>query len=287
MENNKELINSIDESQVLSLEEMQNEYYKLLIEFDKVCKKYKIRYELGGGSMLGAVRHGGFIPWDDDIDVMMPRPDYERFLYSFYKGRVSLPERRDILSIKNNTFIRHYARYISYDIGRISEYSGDDDCPFIGIDIFPVDGIYSNNVLSKIQVKRIRFLRRVLLISLSKKGKSSKGAKVALLKDIIRPFTKILGSKRIARHLEHVCGEVDFRKAKYVGVLTGMYGHKEKWLKEDYLPLEDIKFKDGYFPGYKNYDIYLSNIYGDYMALPPEDKRIPHLDKGYWINKVD
>ena len=86
MENNKELLNSIDESQVLSLEEMQNEYYKLLIEFDKVCKKYKIRYELGGGSMLGAVRHGGFIPWDDDIDVLMPRPDYERLIYYFNKG---------------------------------------------------------------------------------------------------------------------------------------------------------------------------------------------------------
>ena len=268
----------------LKCKEIQEYGAKIISNIDEYCRKNELSYFMAGGTVLGAVRHKGFIPWDDDVDLMMPRPDYERFLYSFYKGRVTLPERRDILSIKNGTFIRHYARYISYDIGRLSEYSGDDDCPYIGIDIFPVDGIYSNNFLSRIQVKRITILRRILLLSLSKKGKSSKGAKVALLKDIIRPFTKLIGSKRIAKHLEHVCSEVDFRKAKYVGVLTGMYGNKEKWLKADYLPLEDTRFEEGYFPGYKNYDIYLSNIYGNYMELPPEDKRIPHCDQGYWID---
>jgi len=62
------------------LKEVQKIALSLLIEFDNICKAQSLRYSLGGGTLLGAVRHNGFIPWDDDIDVMMPRPDYEKFL---------------------------------------------------------------------------------------------------------------------------------------------------------------------------------------------------------------
>ena len=64
----------------LSLREVQKIELELLLKFDSICQKNHMRYSLGGGSLLGAIRHKGFIPWDDDIDVMMPRPDYERFL---------------------------------------------------------------------------------------------------------------------------------------------------------------------------------------------------------------
>ena len=84
--------------------------------------------------------------------------------------------------------------------------------------------------------------------------------------------------------LQKINSEI-FEKAKYVAALNGMNGKKEIWLKESMLPMIDIEFEDGRFPCYKNYDIYLSNLFGDYMKLPPVEKRIPHNDKGYWVNK--
>ena len=274
----------IEEKDLIPLKEMQKIYYEMLIEFDALCKKYKLRYELGGGSMLGAARHHGFIPWDDDIDVNMPRTDYEKLLYLYGKGKVKVAEKRGFVSDRDGSFMRHYARYIRKDVGRYAEYSEDDDCPFIGIDIFPIDGVYENPVLFRLQVARVKLLRRMLLISLSKKGKSSRGKGVAVLKDVVRPVLRLIGSRRIARHLDHVCGEVDYRRAKYVAGITGMYGHKEKWLKTDYLPQSTILFGDRKFSCCKNYDMYLTNLYGDYMQLPPAEKQVPHCDPGYWID---
>ena len=267
----------------LSLEEMQKVYLEMLYEFDKICKENNLRYDLVGGSLLGAVRHKGFIPWDDDIDVNMPRPDYEKFLSLSLNGKLKLPEHREVISNRNNTFARHYARYIRHDVKRASEYSSDEDCPFIGIDIFVEDGIPNSNLAFSIQIFKIEFWRKMLLISLSRPNTSSKGKKVAILKNILRPILKKIGSFRIAKHLEKICKKIDFEKADYVAGITGMYGKKEKWSKKDMLPQTYMEFEGDKFPTYKNYDIYLSNLYGDYMKLPPEEKRIPHGDKGYRV----
>ena len=273
--------------ELLSLEEMQKINLDMLLEFDEICKSNDLRYDLVGGSLLGAVRHKGFIPWDDDIDVNMPRPDYEKFLKLSLEGDLQIPKHREIISERNKTFARHYARYIRHDVKRISEYSQDDDCPYIGIDIFVEDGTYSNKLLFAIQTFRINFWRRALLLSLSRPNISSKGKKVAVLKDIIRPIFKCIGSYKIAKHLDRICSKVKFEKAKYVAAINGMYGKKERWLKEDMLPQTNLDFEGYKFPGYKNYDIYLSNLYGDYMKIPSENERKPHGDKGYRVSVDD
>lgn len=268
---------------LLSLEEMQRINLEMLHEFDNICKENNLSYTLGGGTQLGAVRHHGFIPWDDDIDLNMSRPDYERLMQLYSENKLNLPKNRELISNRNNTFARHYARYIRYDVKRVSEYSSDDDCPFIGIEIFVEDGVYSNKILFNIQTLRVKFVRKLLLLSLSKPNSSSKGKMIANLKNIFRPILQKIGSIKIARHLENICKEVDFDKAEYVAGLNGMYGKKEIWLKEEMLPIIYLDFEDGKFPCYKNYDKYLSNLYGDYMKLPPEEKRQPHNDKGYRV----
>lgn len=269
---------------LLTLYEMQKVNLEMLQEFDSICKENNISYTLGGGTQLGAVRHKGFIPWDDDIDLNMTRPNYEKLMNLLKKNELKLPKNRQLISNRDNTFARHYARYIRYDVKRVTTYASDDDCPYIGIEIFVEDGVYSNKYLFSIQLWRIKFVRKLLLLSLSKPNLSSKGKGVAILKNLIRPILKKIGSMKIARHLENICKEVNFDKAKYVAGLNGMYGKKEKWLKEDMLPVIYLDFEDGKFPCYKNYDKYLSNLYGNYMELPPEEKRQPHNDKGYRVN---
>ena len=124
----------------------------------------------------------------------------------------------------------------------------------------------------------------MLLLSLSKPNASSKGKVIAILKNIIRPIFKKIGSMKIAKHLENICKEVNFENAKYVAGLNGMYGKKERWLKEEMLPTIELDYEDGKFPCYKNYDKYLSILYGDYMTPPPENERSGHdLDLGKMI----
>lgn len=273
--------------ELLSLKEMQQVYLELLKEFDTLCRDHDLRYDLAGGSLLGAVRHGGFIPWDDDIDVCMPRPDYQRLLELKAQGKLRLPEGRDVISHRDKTLARHFGRYVRHDVRRLSEMAEEDDCPYIGMDIFPIDGLPGGKLSFKWQCFRIHQLRRFLLTAVEKKGTSRRGAMAARIKDLYRPLLKAIGPYRIAAHLDRVCSRVPFEKAKYVGAVTGMYGHRERWPKEAMLPQKRMKFEDTQACVFANYDIYLSNLFGDYMRLPPVEQQVPHCDSGYRVKETE
>lgn len=269
----------MEKPNLLSLEETQQIYLELLEEFDKVCKENGLRYDLCGGSMLGAVRHQGFIPWDNDIDLSMPRPDYERMLALKAEGKLGMPDHRDLISERDETFPRHFARYIRHDVKRISEMAEDWDCPYIGIDIFPLDGIPTDEKAFARQVKKIRRLRRFLLTSVEKAGTSRRGKVAAMIKNMYRPILRAVGCFRFAHMLDKECQRVDYETAEYVGIISGMYGLKERWSKKDMLPQASFNFEGLQVPGFANYDIYLTNLYGDYMKLPPKEKQVPHCDE--------
>lgn len=273
--------------ELLSLKEMQQVYLELLKEFDGLCREYGLRYDLAGGSLLGAVRHGGFIPWDDDIDVCMPRPDYQRLLELKEQGRLKLPDERDIISHRDQTLARHFGRYVRHDVRRYAEMAEDHDCPYIGMDIFPIDGLPEGKLTFKWQCFCVRQLRRFLLTSVEKRGTSRRGALAARIKDLYRPLLKMIGPYRIAARLDRVCRGVPFEKAKLVGAITGMYGTRERWSKEAMLPQTRVKFEDMEACVFAHYDVYLSNLYGDYMRLPPEEQQIPHCDKGYRVKEIE
>lgn len=273
----------VSASRYLTLRETQNASLELLKEFDALCAENNLRYDLAGGTLLGAVRHQGFIPWDDDVDVSMPRPDYERLLQLQVEGKLVLPSNRTLVSLRDGSFLRHYAKYCRIDLIRDSTYQSDEDSPFLGIDVFPHDGIPSDMNEFKRQVKEIRKTRKLLLLSVSRPHVSSQGKAAAIAKDVIRPFLKLYGSKRLAKKLDSICQQVDFETAEYTAGITGMYGLAERWRKEEWLPQTRLRFEDTEFPTYENFDIYLSHIYGDYMKLPPESKRPVPTDKFYRV----
>ncbi len=268
----------------LSVQQMQQVYLELLREFDGVCQANGLRYDLCGGTLLGAVRHGGFIPWDNDVDVCMPRPDYERMLKLKAAGKLKLPKGRDLISDRDKTFARHFGRYITFEVKRLSAMAEEWDCPYIGMDIFPVDGLPKGNLSLKWQCWKVRQLRRFLLTSVEKPNTSRRGAVAAKIKDLYRPLLKKIGPFRLARKLDKACSRVNFEKAEYVGAITGMYGQRERWLKKEMLPQTRLDFEGIQVWGFANYDRYLSNLYGDYMSLPPEEKRVPHCDSGYRVS---
>jgi lipopolysaccharide cholinephosphotransferase len=170
-------------------------------------------------------------------------------------------------------------------VKRQADMAEEDDCPYIGMDIFPVDGLPKGKLAFKWQCWQVKQLRRFLLTSVEKKGTSRKGALAARIKDLYRPILRKIGPFRLARRLDKVCSRVSFEKAELVGALTGMYGHRERWPKEGMLPQSRMDFEGIQAWGYANYDIYLGNLYGDYMKLPPEEKRVPHCDSGYRVEE--
>lgn len=275
----------MDRPELLTIEQMQQVYLELLQEFDALCQAHDLRYDLAGGSLLGAVRHQGFIPWDNDIDVCMPRPDYERLLALKAQGKLEIPDRRDVISHQDQTLARHFGRYIRHDVKRLSDMSEDWDCPYIGMDIFPIDGLPSGKLTFRWQCFRLKQLRRFLLTSVEKPGTSRRGALAAKLKNLYRPILRKIGPFRIAERMKKICSHVPYDGAQYVGAISGMYGQRERWRKEEMLPQTQLRFENLQAPCFANYHIYLSNLYGDYMRLPPKDKQIPHCDEGYRVKE--
>lgn len=273
----------MEHPELLTLQQTQRVYLELLQEFDQVCTQYGLRYDLCGGTMLGAVRHQGFIPWDNDIDVSMPRPDYERLLRLQQEGSLVLPTHRSVVSQRDKTFPRHFARYVRHDVKRVSEMAEDWDCPYIGIDIFPLDGIPTDEKAFARQIKKIRRLRRFLLTSVERAGTSRRGKAAAMIKNLYRPILRAVGCFRFARMLDKECRRVDYETAEYVGIISGMYGLKERWRKADMLPQKQFDFEGLQVFGFANYDIYLTNLYGDYRKLPPVEQQVPHCDAACWV----
>lgn len=251
----------------LTLREVQLRSLDLLIEITDFCRKNDLHFVLGGGTLLGAVRHKGFIPWDDDIDINFLRDDYEKLLRL---GNKLNTEKRQLISIRDGSFNRNYARYIRKDYVKKEEGFIETDCPWLGIDIFPIDTIPNNPILYKIQVKILRVLRALLLITVTN-NESGKTEIKRKLKNLLRPIVRIIGSNHLASLMDRICRLC--KNGKYVAALTGMYGEKEKWLKDEYMPVCEVEFEGLKFPANKNYDKYLSNLYGNYMEIPPKNKR--------------
>ena len=254
----------------LSLTEIQQLSYELLVELDTICKENHIPYVLGGGSLLGAVRHKGFIPWDDDIDIMLLREDYDR-LINLDADRIKRGRR--IISRKDHSLARHYGRYIRMDYKKSSEFFLEEDCPWIGVDIFPIDFAPKDDRIFARQVRKIAFYRKIMLLSITKKN-TGKTKYIAMLKNMIRPFAKLYGTYRAIDKITKIsCLFNNSNEKEFVAGYSGMYGLKERWKYNDYIPQIHLKFEDAEFPAPKNYDIYLKNLYGNYMEIPPESKR--------------
>lgn len=263
-----------DDNRYLSLEELQAVNLGLLRDFDALCKSHDIPYSLCGGTALGAIRHKGFIPWDDDVDVMLLREDYERLLG--LKPSLSM-EGRDLISCKDKTFARDYARYVHLGYGRRDDQAVPSDCPYHGIDIFPIEYIPDDESLFQQQVRDRRALRQLLLTCASPFNTGSSFAK-RWMRNLVRPFANAYGKYRIAERAEAVCTRYDDTPQNDIAIVAGEYGTKERWSKEGFFPLIEVPFEGESYPVPHGYDEYLAAIYGDYMQLPPVEKRKPpHL----------
>ena len=270
--------------EINTVEEIQDISYEILVKFHDFCENHGLRYILAGGTLLGAIRHHDFIPWDDDIDVQMPRPDYEKFLNL---SKAGIADNTKVVSWKDmGKPYFSFAKVIDTRTILRENISVPNEIG-VYIDVFPTDGLPSSVAEINKKFKRLMFYKKLLTIRILKiqKGKSSTSylKKIALV-----PFTRIFFSPRVLiRKINSIATEQAFEHSEFVAFQVLGYNLKEVTVKDKFYKRILVKFreKDFYVPS--NYDEYLKGLFDNYLELPPVNQRVPrHSFKAYWRDKV-
>lgn len=244
----------------MEIREVQQALLPMLRRFDDFCRAQGLRYYLLGGSMLGAVRHGGFIPWDDDIDVGMPREDYRSFL-SLWQSK----EERLMSPGCEPGYSFDFAKLI-----RPVELDGKQAEIFL--DIFPLDGCpdSSEDGIRRCYERfdRLRVLKNASLVPTEGKP---------LLRQLLIRAARLIPRTLMRKLMDRTLARHRFDESPAVGNFSGHWREKEIMAREIYGEPKPVRFEDGLFLGVAEPDRYLTRMYGDYMTPPPEAQRLTHL----------
>lgn len=267
----------------LSLDEIKQIELQILIEFREICSKFELRYYLSGGTLLGAIRHKGFIPWDDDIDLAMPRSDFNK-LIEFSKTYQSKTYK--FLFFDQDGNLLPYAKFVNTKTHIDPKYITGDMHEHLWLDIMPMDGLPDNiEELHRIY-KKAEFYRKIILLCESKLGVGKTKIK-KLLKYVVKPLASLYGKKRAIANLNKLAMRYDYDTSNVVGAITwGLYGPFEKMLRTEVDKAVEVIFENNLFTTFSCWDSYLKGLYKDYMKLPPPDKRIHH-EITAWVNNKD
>ncbi|MBR4246586.1 MAG: LicD family protein [Treponema sp.] len=266
----------------VSIEELKAMQLEILKAIDDFCKKHLLSYSLCGGSLLGAIRHKGYIPWDDDIDIMMPRPDYEKFS-SLFNENVSGNTNLKFITCDNDIqYFQPFGKVVDMRTFMTNSYDRPVDSLGVNIDIFPCDGLPNNDAERDLYWKRIAKAKNWNTLFYQKKNDKEKGCK-KIIRRILFVFFRFLPANTYAKKLNKMAMKNDFDTSRYVACSVFGYGRKEEMPKSVFDSFVELDFEDEKFNAMQGYEIYLTNLYGNYMKVPPLEKQVPKHDfEVYW-----
>jgi len=255
-----------------TLDKLHKVELSILDDFVKVCEKNNLTYFLIGGSLLGAVRHSGFIPWDDDIDIGMPRKDYDKFIEI---GQEELGDKYFVDCFERNKDF--YLPFVKIKLnGTVFDEEVAKNYPHhkgIFIDIFAFENVKNTKKIGKVRAFMIKTIAESTHFRLHMRP----------LKNLHHPFFGLccclVPWRTMMRFQKKLMTWNKNDNSMYVNPLSGSYAYeKETNLRSTVLPVKKIKFEGKMYNGMTDNDTYLKKIYGDnYMELPPLEKRINHL----------
>lgn len=249
-------------------EEIHARLLRMLKDLHKICVENHITYYMVCGTALGAVRHKGFIPWDDDVDIGMPRPDYERFSALAREKFPEYLELRWYKNTKNSPF-----QFIKLIDNRttLKEERYDNYVEGLYIDIFPLDGVRPDGFFENIRRRRIWFLHTLVI------EKSSTQKKKTALKRVVKRCIKTLNLKWLHDHLEKRLLKMPYEECMMAANFLAAPDKRQITEKRIFGTPILYPFEDAEFFGPEIIDEYLTNLYGDYMTPPPiEDQVFKH-----------
>ena len=261
----------------INLDELKIIQMDILEAVDRFCSENGIRYSLACGSFLGAIRHKGYIPWDDDIDIYVPRADYERMIQIF-------PDEIDNVKLvsmeREPRWDRAYAQ--AYNCRTImDEYAKATMSVGVYIDVYPIDSVPDSDK----EWQKYNKLRRTLIrlheskrILIRRDRSLSKNMVLVIMKMLLLPFS----SRRIASWISKFAQR--YNNKGYGRSFECVQGMLQKRPFKSSLMDEFVRapFEDREFMIMKDYDAYLSNGYADYMQLPPKEKQVAHHKFTAW-----
>ena len=267
--------------ELTDLRKLQMEELNILDEFTKVCNKNNLRYYSLGGTLLGSIRHKGFIPWDDDVDVAMPREDYEKFLKL---SKEEFGENFEIVTHQNDENYRYpWARMITRNMKIINRMANIPREEFAWIDIIPLDGFPNKKIKRALHKLHLSFwwnLNQIVQFDelVDQHRKRSTIGKISLkISSMFKWLGKIVNYRTCLNHINKILMKYpyDTNTDEIINFLAA-YGFKEIFTRESFQNSQDYEFEGRKLRGPQGYDSVLSRIYGDYMKLPPVEDRNKH-----------
>ena len=267
-----------------TLKRMQGELFKILLDIKYVCEKYDIKYMLYGGTFLGAVRHKNFIPWDDDIDLMMLRSEAEKLVVKFReefpdKYIVAEPLCDEKYVVKSIKIFKKGTKYVEIP------YAGIDAFDMLFIDVFIIENVPANKLMRKLHCRYYNFFYRAASVCVDYKYPSPVIEQKAKELEEVAEYWKL--RRRLGSFFSHVGGMKFYlkkcekignmkRHTGWVGIPSAGYTH-ENYPEEKLTETIMAEFNGYEFPIPKAYDEVLTNMFGDYMWVPPPEKRESHV----------
>ena len=255
-----------------TLDKLHKVELEILDEFVRICEKYKLNYFLTGGTMLGAIRHNGFIPWDDDIDIGMTRHDYDLFI-EYAKIELSKEYYLDCFETNKEYYLPFAKIKMNNTIFDEEENHHLNNHKGIYIDIIPFENAKkADSIIQKIQAILVRNITNAMFFK----------TKIRTLKESRNPLLVFILSiipKYSLMKLQKIISKLNNDdNSEYIVALAGTYNYKKETMKRNILlPTKKINFENKEYCGMNNPDAYLTNIFGNYMELPPVEKRINHM----------
>ena len=267
------------------MRKITNEEYKqvvldILIRIDNICRSNQLRYVISYGTLLGAVRHNGFIPWDDDIDIVMPRADYDKLCSIINKGSFNL----NFLCVESSeSTIYPYGKVCDTRTKLKEKNFIEVEGYGAYVDVFPLDCLPESEEEEKKLYKKYIIKIKALMHSTRTGYEKSESTITNIKRSIAFHLCKIINPTKMVKKLNREFRDLNKLKTTKMGIPWAI--HRITMTEKDFYEARSIQFEGHFVMAPKDPDVILKRLYGDYMKLPPEEKRISnHQFECYYID---